>query len=87
MKYPEKGGLVERGLRWDVGFNRKLGVAATVLAAGAAAISAPVVATGLALFAGGNFVAAEVEKRAADSLTKHRLGTDAVKRSDFDLAA
>ncbi len=75
----ERGGLLERGLRWDVNFNRGLGMIAVGVAGIASVAGAPVVAGYAALFAGGNFAVAEVEKRAADSMTNRRLGTTALK--------
>lgn len=69
-----KRSLLERGVNWDEHFNRRLGVVATVAAGGLAFLGLPVAATYAAIFAGGNFAAAEVEKRAGLSLAKHRLG-------------
>lgn len=78
-----KQGLVERGLRWDVKFQRCLGVAAV----GVGAV-VPAVAGYAAAFAAGNFVAAEVEKRAADGIenskkkrASKKLGTKATKHN------
>lgn len=87
MVSQERVGLLERGLRWDEHFNRRLGVIATGAAVGLAAINAPVLAAYTALFAGGNFAVAELEKRLIDPLTQHRLGEKAVKKSEFGLAA
>lgn len=71
--------LLERGLRWDIRFNRGIGIIA-VGAAGVATVAGASAAAGYAaLFAGGNFLAAEVEKRAADGMAKRRLGKTALK--------
>lgn len=91
MSAEKKPGLIERGLRWDTSFNRRLGAASTVAAFAAAAINAPVAATYLALFAGGNFAVVEMEKRYADDITKKRIGNTAYSMAahqrEFALAA
>lgn len=73
-----KGSLLERGLKWDEHFNRRLGVVAVAVAGVAAVAGAPVIATGAALFAGGGFAAAEIERRVGSSLEKRRLGKQAL---------
>lgn len=84
----EQPGLVERGLRWDTRFNCKLGVAATVAAFGMAAVAAPaVVVTGTALFAGGNFAAAELSKRAGDYFETRRTMGKIASKDQFARAA
>lgn len=67
---PEAGSFVERGLRWDIGFNRKLGLAAMVAAGGAAVAGAPVVGAKIAMFAGANFAFAEIESRLLRTVKK-----------------
>lgn len=62
--------LVERGLRWDVDFNRKLGAVSLAASFGLAIIGNPVAATKVALFAGANFAAAEISARFDRSLKK-----------------
>lgn len=66
----ENQSLVERGLRWDVGFNRRLGVVALIAAGGVSVAGAPMVGAKLAAFAGFSFAAAEVEKRFARTFEK-----------------
>lgn len=69
----QPGSIAERLLRWDVRFQRRLGVLATVAAGGLAAAGLPPVwVAGTAAFAAGNFVAAEVEDRAANGLERSR---------------
>jgi len=71
--HEKEGSLLERGLRWDVTFQRRIGVVATVAAGGLAIAGAPSIAVfGTAAFAGGNFAASEIEQRMADSLGKER---------------
>lgn len=60
----------ERMFKADARLNRALGFAALGVAGIAAIASAPVVATGAALFAGGNFFAAEVSDRFSKSFKK-----------------
>ncbi len=66
----ETEGFVERGLKWDIGFNRKLGIAALIAAGGAAVAGAPMVGAKIAMFAGASFVTAEIEQRLARTLEK-----------------
>ena len=71
--YEKEGGFLERGLRWDITVQRRLGVVATAAAGGLAIAGAPSIAVfGTAAFAGGNFAASEIEQRMADSLGKER---------------
>lgn len=72
MRVPDtqKGNIAERLLRWDVGFQRRLGVVATGAAGLLAIAGLPVAATWTAIFAGGNFAAAEIEKRVVDGMEK-----------------
>lgn len=77
MKSPESQdtetrGLIERGLKWDIGFNRKLGIAALAGAGLFAIAGSPVVGAKIAMFAGASFAAAEVEARAVRSFEKRR---------------
>ena len=65
-----KGSLIERGLRWDIGFNRRMGVVATAAAGGIAILGAPVVAGFAAMYAAGNFVVAEGEQRLLQTFKK-----------------
>ena len=81
-----KPGILERGLEWDARFNNRLGVLATGLAFGAAALNVPIAATFLAVAAAGNFATSIIEKRVARSFAKRRLGKTAI-REDFTLAA
>lgn len=68
---PEGQSLVERGLNWDIGFNRKLGVVALVAAGGISVAGAPFLGAKLAMFAGASFAVAEIEKRFVSSIEKH----------------
>lgn len=69
-----KRGLLERGVNWDEQFNRRLGIIATVAAGGLAFAGLPVAATCAAIFAGGNFATAEIERRVGLTLTTRRIG-------------
>lgn len=69
-----KGGFIERGLRWDEHFNRRLGIVATGAAGVLMVFGAPAVAGIAAMVAGGNFVAAEIDKRLVTSLDNRRTG-------------
>lgn len=74
-----KKSLLERGLKWDEHFNRRLGAVAAVVCGGLAVAGFPVAAAWTGAFAAGNFAVAEVEQRAGHSLAKRRLGTAALQ--------
>ena len=63
-------GTIERGLKWDVSFNRRLGAVSIAASFGLAVIGNPIAATKVALFAGANFAAAEISARLARSFEK-----------------
>lgn len=63
---------LERGLKWDAGFNRRLGAASIAASFGFAIIGNPVAAAKIALFAGANFAAAEISDRFARSFENKR---------------
>lgn len=67
-----KGGFIERGLRWDEHFNRSLGVVATGAAGVLVLFGAPAAAGIAAVVAGGNFMAAELDKRLITSVNKNK---------------
>ena len=69
-----RGGLIERSLRWDEHFNRRLGVVATGAAGVLMVFGAPAVAGFAAIVAGGNFMAAEIDKRLVTSQENRRAG-------------
>jgi hypothetical protein len=68
----ERRGIIERGLRWDVGFNRRLGVVALLAAGGVTIAGAPVIGAKIAMFAGASFAGAEISNRLARSLENKR---------------
>lgn len=69
---PESQGIIERGLRWDVGFNRRLGVVALIAAGGVAVAGAPVAGAKIAMIAGASFAGAEISNRLARSFENKR---------------
>jgi len=72
-------GLLERGLKWDEHFNRRLGAIAAVATGGLALAGFPVAAGWVGAFAAGNLATAEVERRVGRSFEKRRLGKEALK--------
>ena len=68
----ERQGIVERSLRWDVGFNRRLGIVALLAAGGVTIAGAPVVGAKIAMFAGASFAGAEISNRLARSFEAKR---------------
>ena len=69
---PESQGAIEKSLRWDVGFNRKLGVVALLAAGGAAVAGAPILGAKITMFAGASFAGAEISNRLARSFENKR---------------
>lgn len=79
------GSLLERGLRWDTKFQRRLGHVAVVATGGLALTGFPVAAYWTGAFAAGNYVTAEFEDMAVKQLEGRRsksaakLGSKATK--------